>query len=143
VNVSQNNSGGIYKISEFLKSISGLNYSSQLPDNIIQKIVFGDVNVLGLVFWTSPKNPESPNWVVIKEGLRHTRDVDVLDLFSQFHLFGDHQLAYYDHGLKITHRQSHTELLFKFESRDYIYLRGTASTSGPPFEPKDPKLQPD
>jgi hypothetical protein len=126
-----NHSGEIYKIAEFLNTVTGIDYSSEFPKNQIQRLIFGDPNILALILWadtTDPDYSKYARWVVIKEGCHHPRETGLLDLFTQFHLFGDQLLEPYPHGLKVIHHDLKTELFLLLDPKDYVYLRGTVST---------------
>jgi len=122
--------GQIFKISHFLKSLSGHDFSSDLKSDTVKRLVFGDKNIFAIVFWANLKDKDFDQvarWVVLKERTHISCDLSLADLLKQFHPFGE--LTVHEHKDKIIvgNHDTKTELVFTSKSEDSVYLRGVVS----------------
>jgi hypothetical protein len=118
----------IFKVSDFLKSLSAHDFSSQLKSGPVKKMVFGDKGIFSLMFWSNSTDDEkTARWVVIKEYGHVSRELNLVDLLKQFHLFGE--LTVHDHQGEIIvgNHDTKTELVFSSQKEDSVYLRGVVS----------------
>lgn len=123
--------GEIHRIAEFLKSLSGHDFSSSLKTDLTKRIVFGDKKIFALMFWVHPKDKSylnEANWVAIKEGSHVSKDHNLTDLLKQFHIFGEHTVGESEDATLVGDHDSKIELYFEPKPRDYVYLHGKVTS---------------